>query len=160
MNILTMNQNVFGSSFETTKRNNFTENAISSELIIPDSAVELSYEEMEYVDGGQQINNAVLGLMIDGALIVIGAAVAMYSAQASALISKGIRLFRGIYDKAINTLANIINSVAIYFGVPLFGAQLGLATIIGSALLLTPGMLIATVIDWAQDRKVDGYVRF
>ncbi|HHT55827.1 MAG TPA: hypothetical protein GX012_04600 [Acholeplasma sp.] len=47
-----MNQNLFGSSFETTKRNNFTENAISSELIIPDSAVELSYEEMEYVDGG------------------------------------------------------------------------------------------------------------
>lgn len=160
MNILTMNQNVFGSSFETTRRTNFTENAINSELIIPDSAVELGYEEMEYIDGGQQINNAVLGLMIDGALIVIGAAVAMYSAQASALISKGIRLFRGIYDKAINTLANIINSVAIYFGVPLFGAQLGLATIIGSALLLTPGMLIATVIDWAQDRKVDGYVRF
>lgn len=55
MNILTMNQNVFGSSFETTRRTNFTENAISSELIIPDSAVELSYEEMEYVDGGKTV---------------------------------------------------------------------------------------------------------
>lgn len=52
MDILTMNQNVFGSSFETTRRTNFTENAINSELIIPTSAVELSYEEVEYIDGG------------------------------------------------------------------------------------------------------------
>lgn len=51
MNILTMNKNVFGSSFTTTRRKSITEKAINSELIIPESAVDLSYEEMEYIDG-------------------------------------------------------------------------------------------------------------
>ena len=86
MNILTMNQNVFGSSFETTRRSNFTENAISSELIIPDSAVELSYEEMEYVDGTGRFVltiNSTLGGFVAGLStgIVTGFLVGFISAK-------------------------------------------------------------------------------
>mgnify|MGYP000943013068 CR=1 FL=1 len=73
MNILTMNQNVFGSSFETTRRTNFTENAINSELIIPDSAVELGYEEMEYIDGGAISVRKAAALIDIGLFVIAGA---------------------------------------------------------------------------------------
>ena len=51
MSILAMNQSVFGSTFETTRRSKVS-NAIETELVIPVSAVEMIYEEMEYVEGG------------------------------------------------------------------------------------------------------------
>lgn len=58
MSILAMNQSVFGSTFETTKRSRVANNAIETDLVIPVSAVEMIYEEMEYVDGG----GAALGI--------------------------------------------------------------------------------------------------
>ena len=52
MNILRMNQEVFGSSFAISKMNRSAKQAVDSELIVPASATDMSYDEMEYVDGG------------------------------------------------------------------------------------------------------------
>lgn len=65
MFILTINQNIFGSSFESISSSNSTENAINSEFIIPNSELQLCCEEMEYVDKGQYVSNDVLELMVD-----------------------------------------------------------------------------------------------
>ncbi|HHT55829.1 MAG TPA: hypothetical protein GX012_04610 [Acholeplasma sp.] len=115
MNILTMNQNVFGSSFVNTRRSNFTESVINSELIIPDSAVELSYEEMEYVDGGW-----FLGVTISAA-----ASISLYSTVL------------GMMDKQVHgygygsLTANMREWVAMSFSAAVTSASNFVAAIIG-----------------------------
>lgn len=52
--------------FDATRRSNFAEKFISNELFFPDSAVELSYEEMDYIDGGASLyipNHVLVGIL-------------------------------------------------------------------------------------------------
>ncbi len=58
-----MNQEVFGSSFAISKMNRSAKQAVDSELIVPVSATDMSYDEMEYVDGGGRFQQLLARLV-------------------------------------------------------------------------------------------------
>ena len=52
MGILTMKQSIFGNKFKERKLSKNARKAMVSEMYIPTNAVEMTYDEMECVDGG------------------------------------------------------------------------------------------------------------
>ena len=52
MGILTMKQSIFGNKFKERGLSKNARKAMSSEMYIPTNAVEMTYDEMECVDGG------------------------------------------------------------------------------------------------------------
>ncbi len=125
MDILSMNQNVFCSAFQGGKVSRLVKRKIDEDLIIPVSANELTYEEMEYIDGGGQIK---LGIKFSfGAFVgssVVASVVGFLSGYAVTKAIKFGAMIGGFWGAAIGLvvgalvaggIAKAIND-AIYLG--------------------------------------------
>lgn len=126
MSILAMNQTVFGSNFETTRKSRVVINAVETDLVIPESAIEMSYEEMEYVDGGKFKtyigNNALIELgriggmsilQITGVVASVAAAIGIAVGSAGSLSLVSISL---LMEAAATLVFGLVNSVAFFQG--------------------------------------------
>jgi hypothetical protein len=127
-------------------------------LALDNSWLVMDEEEMYDVNGGYKVSNAVFGLAVDAAIVVTAAW--MYGTQISALAIKGMRFLKKQFNKLVGLLAKGIGAVAVYFGIALAGSKAALAGLIVGDLSMSLGGLVAMAIDYGQDGRVDGYVRF
>ena len=64
MGVLTMKQSIFRNKFKERKLSKNARKAMASEMYIPTNAVEMTYDEMECVDGGASIEKGWFGIPI------------------------------------------------------------------------------------------------
>ena len=139
MSILAMNQSVFGSTFETTRRSKVVSNAIETELVIPVSAVEMIYEEMEYVEGGGVVSltlgiSCTIGGFVEG--LATGFITGLVtSALTSITFGLGIFLSGIISTLVQNMLGGMISSAVNQLAGPAHGFTISKTYSVSSWLL-------------------------
>ncbi|CCV63660.1 hypothetical protein BN85400830 [Alteracholeplasma palmae J233] len=140
--VLERNASIFGSIYKEKKLPKKTLEAMASELVIPEGAIEMTYDEMEYVDGGfwnwladrawslfDGLLLVGLGWLANGFKTKYGTLKGLYSALKAAKLGKALVWLAGTIKTGVSSavgwvIANPLVATAIGLGI--------VATVVGA----------------------------